>query len=173
MGFEIAQITAGTAYLDGNSMLGKVETFTMPEVATKTAEYITAGMIAPFDLPVGFEKMEASVKFKSIFPDDFVRLYDIYTSFDLQVREAREIWENNKLIRTDGVLTSMTVMTKKLPIKHEIAQGKRTEHEASFNVYRIKQSVNGRELFEIDVMNNIYRVNGVDRLADWRAAQGQ
>lgn len=173
MSFEIAQITAGTAYLDGNSLLGKLETFGMPEITVKVAEYIAAGMIAPFDLPVGFEKMEATAKFKSIFPDEFAKLYDIFTPVELQVRSPREIWQNNKVIRTESVLTAMTALPKKLPIKHEIGQGKRTEHECTFNVYRIKQSVDGRELFELDVMNNIFRVNGVDRLADWRAAQGQ
>nr|WP_250645645.1 phage major tail tube protein [Mannheimia haemolytica] len=62
-----------------------------------------------------------------------------------------------------------------LPVK-SAAQGIKTKENAEFadtlNVHSIKQTVAGRELLFIDVLANIYRVNGVDVLQKFRTNIG-
>lgn len=48
-----------------------------------------------------------------------------------------------------------------------------TEHSDTFQVYSIKQMVDGKEILFIDVFANIYRVNGQDVLQKYRTNIGQ
>lgn len=50
--------------------------------------------------------------------------------------------------------------------------GSDTEHKFKMSCSYYKLIVNGREVVEIDIVNMVFKVNGVDRLAAQRAAIG-
>jgi hypothetical protein len=44
--------------------------------------------------------------------------------------------------------------------------------ETMLNVHSIKMELDGREILEVDVLANIYKVDGVDLLKDYRQNLG-
>ncbi len=168
----IRQINGGTMYINGGSCVGQLESATLPEVSLKQSEYNGTGLFGSTELPVGFEKMELTVKFKSIY-SHFATLMNGIAAANVQVRFGIEEWSNGTRTRVIPGVAYLRVRPKKLPTKFELKQASRTEHEATLGAESYRLVVDGSELLDIDITANRYVVNGSDLLADWRAAQGQ
>ena len=65
----------------------------------------------------------------------------------------------------------MTVMFKKFP-NGMFKPHDNAEFSGSFTCHYIKQVLDGVDILELDVLNNIFRVDGVDELATYRANIG-
>ena len=65
----------------------------------------------------------------------------------------------------------MTAMYKDFPMGN-FKQHDNVEAESNLSVTYCKLVINGVEISEIDVLANIYKVNGVDMLANYRANLG-
>ena len=63
-------------------------------------------------------------------------------------------------------------MPKKIPILGKLQKGKPTDMEFEFAVHYIKHEENNVEVLEVDVFNLIFKVNGVDYLAETREHLG-
>jgi len=167
----VNRVTNANVLFDGKSMLGRAEEIDLPDVKFTTAEHKALGMQGKLELPTGIEKMEAQFRWNSFYPDVMSRIPNPYTFVSLQVRTSVETWD-----ATGRTTQSARVVFLSGGFK-EFSSGKYKPHDnaqfpSKMNVVYIKDVLDGRELYEIDVMANIYKVDGVDLMAQFRTNLG-
>lgn len=69
------------------------------------------------------------------------------------------------------LVTFLTVLFKKTPLG-TFKQNDNAEFPSAFSAYYVRQQFAGKDLIELDVLSNIYKVGGEDKLDLFRANQG-
>lgn len=155
-------------FLDGVSFSGDVPTMTPPKVTEKTEEYRGGGMSGSVELATGLEKMEASWVTNGVRKESL-------KYFGLADRTAcnvvfRASFKDQKG-RAKAVKVTLRGALKEVDLG-ELEAGKKSEIKHSMAVTYYKLEIDGRVMFEIDVINMVQVINGVDQLAADRAALG-
>lgn len=154
---------------DGVRYAGEVPEITLPKLSRKLEEYRGGGMDGPVQFDMGQEAIEMEWK-----PGG--HLNGVYTAYGLPAVDG-------KMLRfVGGYQADDTGQVKAVEI---VVRGRHTEIDpgtakpgdnseqtikTSCTYY--KQVVDGVTLIEIDILNYVFIVNGVDRLAALRAAIG-
>ncbi len=167
----INRVTNANIYLDGASMLGKAEELTLPELKSKMSPHKALGIVGDIETFSGFEKLEAKIKLTSYYSDVLVKLANPFKPVQLQARASMQVLEQGGVTREVPVVTLFTATCKNYPLGVQ-KQHDNVELELQFNVNYCKQIIDGQDVLEYDVMANIYKVNGVDLLAQYRANTG-
>lgn len=171
MAININRCTNANVYVDGENWLGRCEEATMPEVKPVMAEHKGLGMLGKMEFFSGIDKMEAKFKWNSIYPEILKRSADFTNTVQLQVRSSIEQYTNQQLIGTLPYIATLRGQFKSVPggnFKHQ----DNVEMESMFNCTYYKLEIAGEVIFEIDQINNKYIVDGVDKLAQYRANLG-
>jgi len=154
-------------FVDGRGLAGTIDTLTLPTFALKMEEFRGGGMDAPVELDMGMEKLEGTFALAEYNPD-IVALYGLARAdTQLTARGA---------LRRDGedaipMVVNMTGQVKELD-PGDWKAGDMATGTFSYTLRYLKITVGGRELIEIDKVNMIRRINGVDQLATIRQAIG-
>lgn len=152
-------------FVDGRGLAGIVDTLTLPTLPIKVEEFRGGGMDAPVEHDMGMEKLEGTFQLQEYNPDILALLGQ--ANVQLTARGA---------IRRDGedavaVVVNMTGMIKQLE-PGDWKAGESNMPTFSYTLRYYKLTVGGREIYEIDKVNMVRRVNGVDQLATIRQAIG-
>lgn len=154
-------------FVDGRGLAGIIDTLTLPTLTVKMEEFRGGGMDASVELDMGMEKLEGSFSLAEYNPD-IVALYGLASAnTQLTARGA---------IRRDGedavpVVVNMTGLIKELD-PGDWKAGDMATGTFAYTLRYFKLTVGGRELVEIDKVNMIRRINGVDQLQSIRTAIG-
>ena len=155
-------------FIDGRGYAGDVEEVNPPKLTLKTEEFRAGGMNAPVELTLGMEKLETDFTMVSYDPD-ILSLWSVVegASVSYILREALESF--------DGTLVG-TIHTMRGKIK-EIDPGVTKPGEVphlkcTVALTYYKMQVGTVVVNEIDVLNMIQVINGVDVLAATRSALG-
>jgi P2 family phage contractile tail tube protein len=155
-------------FVDGQGYAGQVNSVTPPKLTKKTEEFRGGGMHAPIKLGMGMEAMDA----------DFSMIQfskDVLSLFGLAEGQYVPITLRENLESYDGTET---------PVMHvfrgqitEIDQGNveagaKPEIKVSMNLNYYRLQHGDTVVQEVDIINMIHIVNGVDVLADQRANLG-
>lgn len=167
----VKRITNANCYLNGKSLLGKVEEAKLPDVATVLVEHKALGLVGKLELPSGIDKMEMSIKFNSFYEDVLVKAADPFTPVNLQVRSSRDTYTGQGRTAQEPVVTFLCGTFKNYPLGG-FKQHDNVEAEFKLNITYLKQVVAGKDMIEVDVLNNIYKVGGNDILATYRSNIG-
>lgn len=167
----IAKVQDANVYVNGTSTHGQAQEVSLPEVQFNKGEYKALGLIGVASFFNGVDKMEATIKWN--YPDNEVQIAcaNPRKSVDLMVR-------SNKMIFVNGDLDSevpVVVYLKGTSNNHGTGSYKAkedTDISTKLDITYMKQVVNGQEILEIDVLNNILRINGEDQLADYKKNLG-
>jgi P2 family phage contractile tail tube protein len=158
-------------YLDGTGLLGRASELEIPQPKRKMQDYKGMGMAALIEIPVGWDKLESSVKWSSFDPTVLgaatttIGLHTLMALADLQVFTA--FGETAEY----PVVCNMTGTFKdpgKIPLKAQ----ENVEIDMVFTVYHVDLTVGGNQIYLFDAISNQYIVNGVDQLAVFRANIG-
>jgi P2 family phage contractile tail tube protein len=169
---QIAKLYNANVYLDGDlNLLGRASEITLPEVVAKIEEHRALGMVGTVELPTGIETLVAKVKWQSFFADAMARSLNPFRAVKLQVRSSLEVYEAEGRIEQVPVVCAMTARFKKSPLGGFKA-GEHQEREEELSVTYLKLTVGDRELVEIDVVENIWLVDGEDLLAAYNTNLG-
>jgi P2 family phage contractile tail tube protein len=152
-------------FVDGRGLAGLIETLTLPTITLKMEEFRGGGMDAPVEHDMGMEKLEGTFQLQEYSPDITALLGQ--ANVQLTARGA---------IRRDGedavaVVVNMTGMVKQVE-PGDWKAGESSMPTFAFTLRYYKLTVDGREIMEIDKVNMVRRVNGVDQLATTRTAIG-
>jgi P2 family phage contractile tail tube protein len=152
-------------FADGRGLAGLIETLTLPTITLKMEEFRGGGMDAPVEHDMGMEKLEGTFQLQEYNPDIMALLGQ--ANVQLTARGA---------IRRDGedaaaVVVNMTGMIKQKE-PGDWKAGESSMPTFSYTLRYYKLTVDGREIYEIDKVNMVRRVNGVDQLATIRQAIG-
>ena len=164
---QLNRITNANIYVDGNCLLGRAEEIKLPDISMIMAEHKALGMVGKIELPAGFDKLEGEIKWNSYYRDVFLKMNDPYTMTQLQIRSSVETYGSLGRMQQVPLVTFLSVMFKKNPMG-TFKQNENAEFPSSFACYYVKQQLNGEDMIELDVLANIYKVNGVDRLDIYR-----
>jgi len=167
----LKRITNAAVYINGNSLLGKAEEIKLPDITTLMTEHKALGMIGKIELPSGFDKLDGEIKWNSFYPDVAGAMNDPYTMVPLQIRSSVETWGSGGRTQQQPLVTFITALFKKNPLG-SFKQNDNAEFSSGFTAYYIRQQFAGKDMIELDVLANIYKVNGVDKLDLFRANQG-
>lgn len=155
-------------FVDGRGYAGQVEEFTPPKLTLKTEEFRAGGMDAPLELTMGMEKLESDFTLIS-YDRDVLSLFGVAEGFSVPftMRGALE--------SLDGTVKPV-VITLRGKIKEIDSgtwkSGEKPSLKISMALGYYRQEHNETTIHEIDIENMVRVINGVDALADTRAALG-
>lgn len=154
-------------YADGDSYLGQIAEVTLPPIKVKGESWRGGGMLAEVDIDMGLEKLEAEVKYGGAVRGVLRKLGLVGVAGSL-LRFVGAYQEDG----AGGILAAELVMRGRLmeldPGNAKV--GDNTEWTGKYTLAYLKWTLNGRVEVEIDMLNCVYIVDGVDRMAGIRAA---
>jgi len=161
-------LTQCVAFIDGVSLSGDVPSLTLPKLTQKTNDYQGGGMSAPIELATGLDKLEAA------FTTNGVRRESL-KYFGLADQTACNVVFRASFRGLKGAITPV-VVTMRGGIK-EVDMGDwkpagEAEIKHALKLVYYKLEIDGRVMYEIDPINMIQVVDGVDQLAAERSALG-
>lgn len=167
MSVQVKRITNANVYMNGNSLLGKAAECKLPDVVATLTEHAALGMVGKLELPSGIDKMEATMKWNSLYDDVLLKAADPFTAVQLQVRASQETYAGQGRTEEVPVVVFITGQFKKFPLGG-FKQHDNVEAETALTVTYIRLVINGNDIVEVDVLANIWKVGGNDILANFR-----
>ncbi|KAB0494023.1 phage major tail tube protein [Pseudomonas vancouverensis] len=155
-------------FVDGTSFAGDVPSFTPPKVTIKTEEFRGGGMAGSIDMAMGVEKLEASFVTTGMRRESlrFFGLAD-QTACNAVFRGAFK----GEKGRIKPVIATVRGMLKEVD-SGDWKAGEKAEIKHAMTLTYYKLEVDGRVIYEIDMVGAVLVIDGVDQLADVRAALG-
>ena len=153
------------AYLDGTKMIGVAASVTLPEVKMKTSTVSGVGVNGEVDSPtIGqFESMEEEIQFNTLYSSAMDMLSPMST-VNLTLRAAQQVYDKAGGYNFKGLrVVEMGRVKSFNPGKVE--KGEAMEATVKLELTYILIEVDGKQLLEVDKLNGVYRVNGVDMMA--------
>ena len=166
----VNRITNANIYMDGVGLLGCAEEvdFAMPKAIL--TEHKGLGMAAKVEFPAGLDKLEAKFKWISVYPQVLAGI-SIYSSHSFQIRASMESYTSQGRVAETPVVGLMTAQFKEMgPLSFKLHE--QVDFPTSAVVYHSELYVGGVQYFLFDALANMYVVNGVDQLANFRANLG-
>ena len=168
----VNRLQEANVYLSGNSLLGQTSEIKLPEVVHKYSDHKALGMASEIELWSSLQKMDAEFKFNSYYPDTMAKCADPFTAFDIQVRSSLRTFGAGGAVTSEKPVVIYLKGTWKQGATGEFKQGDPSDINAKMAVKYMRQVVDGREVLEVDVLANIFKVDGVDVLAQYRQNLG-
>lgn len=155
-------------FVDGRGYAGQIDEYNPPDLAIQVEDYRGGGMDAPVALDMGQEALETSFALIA-YDADVLALWGVAEgqSVPFVARGALESYDGTvkAVVHTmRGKITNIAPGTW--------SPGQKPAMTITMRLDYFKQEHNGVILHEIDVVNMIRTINGVDRLAQQRAALG-
>lgn len=166
----VNRVTNANIYVDGLGLLGRAEEITIPDVKFKMVDHKGLGMFGTAEFPAGADKLEAKIKWASIYSEVSILLtpftthqFQIYASIEQYTSQGRSA-QLPYVAMMSGLFKDGGEMTFK---QHE-----NVEKTSSIAVYYLEELVSGIQTKLYDVLANIYVSDGEDQLAQFTANIG-
>lgn len=154
---------------DGNNWQGQVPTLTLPELGRNMEEYRGGGMDGPVEIDMGQNLIElqwtAAGMIADIFNDYGTPIHDASL---LRFTGSYESDETGEVMATEVVVRGR----HKTIAMGDVEAGGQNQIQTTTTCSYYKLTVGGTELIEIDLPGMVFKVRGVDRLAERRTALG-
>jgi P2 family phage contractile tail tube protein len=156
---------------DGNSYLGVAKTVTLPALGRKMEAYRGGGMNGPVKADLGFSDDGIQFEWKTGGLDLIsLRQFGAVNASSVALRFSGPYQQDDT-----GEVSNVEVVVRG---RHESIEmgdaqpGEDTEHSMTTTCSYYKLTVDGEEIIEIDLLNFVEKVNGVDMLEKHRTAMG-
>ena len=164
---QVNRLTNANIYVNGVSKLGTAEEITAPDIKFMLAEHKALGMVGKVELFSGIDKLEMKIKWNSFYADVMAQFSNPFNALQLQIRSSLETYTSQGRSAEVPVVVYVTGMIKNVPMGN-FKQHDNVELESTLTATYVKFQVNGVEVMEFDALANIYKVNGVDVLLNYR-----
>ena len=156
------------AFVDGENQYGVTVDITRPKITRKTEDYTPGGGMIEMTVVHGFEKLEMEITSKG---------------YDADMLKSMSSSISGKLIRYQGALQEedgISYRTLHGEARGRIIeadpgsdkQGEGGEHKFKIALTYWKETLDGEDVVEIDMRNNVAKFGGKDERAGLRAALG-
>lgn len=168
---KIVKVFDANTYVNNASKHGLASEITCPDISAITTDYKALGMVGSAEFFNGFDKMEATIKWT--YPDNDAKkaCANFLKPVDLMIRSSKAEYDNGGISSEKPIV----IYLKGYPKKHAGGSYKPkedTEVDSVFSVLYYKEEVDGETIVELDVLNNIYKVDGEDLLSERRQNLG-
>lgn len=156
-------------FADGVSHAGEAEEITLPKLTRKLEEYRAGGMNGPIDIDLGNEKLELEATYGGL-------MRTILKQYGVTVADAALVRFAGAYQRDDtGAVDAVEVVVRGRHTELDFGNAKAGDNsqfkvKSSLSYYKL--TVNGEVWIELDHINFIEIVFGVDRMAEQRRAIG-
>jgi P2 family phage contractile tail tube protein len=164
---KVNKLVQANVYVDGQNFMGRADEITLPALKETMIEHKGLGMHGKLKLPNGLEEMEAKFKWNSFYPEVHRAIGDPRRAVLLQVRGNLETHSGLGVENEVAVVAEIGGRIQETAFG-SLKQGDPAMPEMTMVVTYYKLTVDGEELLEIDVLENIRKHNGVDILATMR-----
>lgn len=152
-------------FLNGVSFIDQAQELKLPKIAMKTEDWEGAGLLSPIKLLKGIESLEIEHTYSG-------PIREIVADFGVEKHDASML----RFMGSYSEEASGTDQAVEIIVRgrhNELDQGDaKTGENGNWKVKSdltyYKQTINGQVWLEIDVVNKIFEVMGVDRLAQHR-----
>lgn len=168
---EINKLTNANIYLNGNNLLGRAEEIQLPQIKHKMAEHKALGMIGSAEFFAGIDKLECKIKWNALYPEVLRSCANPFMAAMIQVRASLETYSGSGRIKEVPATAFITGIFKDFPLG-DIKPHENAEYETNMSVTYAKLIVDKQEIFEVDVLQNIYKVGPVDVLRTFKKNLG-
>lgn len=158
-------------FIDGDNYFGQVPEVTPPKLTRKTEDYQAGGMPGFVAIDFGFDAGALDMEITLGGLDaNLLKKWGVSTADGMQTRFAGSYQDEATgetvpcEIQTRGRFTELDPGSAKV--------GEDTAHKYTLKNTYFKLTVSGEEVMEVDVLNMIYKVAGVDMLEKHRANVG-
>ncbi|MFZ6712014.1 phage major tail tube protein [Undibacterium sp. TC9W] len=154
---------------DGASYIGLVPELTLPKLSRKMEDYIAGGMSGPIEIDYHNEKIELDWTAGGLLVDALAQ-YGAITHDAIMLRFAGA-YQNDQ----DGAVDAVEIVVRGRHKEIEMGNAKmadKSEQKFKTTCSYYKLSVNGEEIIELDFINGVEIIGGIDRTAEIRAAIG-
>ncbi|MDR8368613.1 phage major tail tube protein [Pseudomonas lactis] len=156
---------------DGNSYLGLVKSLTLPSLGRKMEAYRGGGMNGPVKADLGMSDDGIQFEWKTGGLDLIsLRQFGAINASSVALRFSGPYQQDDT-----GEVSNVEVVVRG---RHETIEmgdaqpGEDTEHSMTTTCSYYKLTVDGEEIIEIDLLNFVEKVNGVDLLEKHRTGMG-
>lgn len=152
---------------NGVNFVHQVPEVALPKIAEKVESYRGGGMLSELDISMGLEKMEMETTLGGL-PRSILRSFGLVgvAAQMLRFNGAYQEEEN-------GVVTAAELVVRGKHVEIDpgtVKAGDDTAWKLKSTLSYLKWTMNGTVDVEIDILNNVYIIGGVDRMAAIRAA---
>ncbi|WP_330927084.1 phage major tail tube protein [Candidatus Sororendozoicomonas aggregata] len=162
-------LTNMNMYFDGNNFVGEVQELTPPKVTPKFREYMAGGMGAAVDIPTGeVEKLESSFTLNSVSKVVLKQLKVVPGStvpFEFRGATVSQDGTKGKVVVTQRGLIKETDYGSWKP-------GDDTSLKIGMTLDYYRLSIDDEVIHEIDPVNFVCVIDGVDQTKELRSALG-
>lgn len=168
----VKRLQEANVYLNGNSLLGQTSEIKLPEVVHKYSDHKALGLVGELELWSSLQKMNADFTFNSYYPDTMALCADPFTACDLQVRSSLRTYGPGGGVTSEVPVVAFLKGTWIQSATGSFKQGDPSDIPTKMSVKYFRLVVDGREILEVDVLANIFKVGGNDLLAQYRQNLG-
>lgn len=168
---SINRITNANVYVDGVGLMGRAEEIDVAKPKHLMVNHKGLGMAGTAEFWAGVDKLEAKIKWASIYPEAEQLLNSPFQAHYFQVRGSLESYTSQGRSEQQPLVYLMTGIFKDAgAMTFKLHEG--VDTTSVIAVYHSELYIGGIQIFLFDVMANIYVVNGVDQLSAFRANLG-
>jgi len=169
---DISQILNANVYIDGtNNLLGKASSITLPDVKALVEAHRGLGMIGTVEFPTGLDVLTTKIKWSGFYGDAIKLGGNPFKAHKLQVRASVERFSAGGREEEISLVCSLTCSWKTKPLG-SFAAGAKQETEDELSTTYLKLTLGGKDVLEIDVHENVWKVDGVDVLETYKKNLG-
>jgi uncharacterized protein len=171
MDISVNRITNANIYMDGIGLLGRAEEIQVAQPHHRMADHKALGMAGTAEFWAGVEKLEAKIKWASLYPEVLVAAGSPFVSHSFQVRGSLDQYTSQGRSAQLPVVYLMTGVFKDAGA-FTFKQHENVNTTSTITAYHTELYIAGNQIHLYDVLANIYVVNGVDQLAQFRTNLG-
>jgi len=157
-------------YVDGGQKLLGLATVTLPNMQAQTETFTGAGIMGEMEVPSRghMGAMTFTMNFRSMLDDPLTYAISIARNFDL--RSAQSYEDTTTYDR--GEAKERYSLRGPVKVVNPGTRGPHAAWDATIEVAarRIEHYMDGKKVMEFDLLNGVYKVNGVDVYKDVAAA---
>lgn len=164
------KINAYNVYLNGKKLIGLSDEVTLPDFEALTETLSGAGILGEIDEPIlgHFKAAEIEIPFRTMNAQMF-SLASMQNALSLTLRASTQAI-NQANGATAFIPSRIVIKGKNKAITGgKVKQGEGTGSSIKMEIFYIMIEVNKVKKFELDKLNFVYKVNGVDMLKKVRA----
>ena len=163
----IQQLKQYAVYLDGRILQGNVSEVNIPDLDLETQD-VRPNTFGTVEVSTGLKKLNVSIKVRGIHPD-VASAFDGVNGEPNTRLDIRAALENYQALTVQAVWEYVG-LAKTYAVEPLRGRGELAVSTLVINANAYKHSIAGREIHYIDILNNIMRIRGHDRLAGIRRA---
>lgn len=171
MAITINRLTNGNVYIDGNNYFGTIEEVELPDIKATFSEVKVLGMNGKAKLPTGIEQLTSKLKLNGPRKEILKMAANPFQARQFMFRGSLDSYQGGSRTGQEPYKCYM-VGTFENVNSGKVKQHDNVEMESTMNVTYCRLVIGNEEIFEVDVLNNIHKVGGVDILAQTNLNQG-